>query len=136
VQQQAGAEFAAWDVKVQLGGEVSSIGMDIAGAYPETAGLSFYRRAVRLIKGEGVEIIDSYSGDLQAELSLMTSEQPAVFDGRIGVGDRGQIILSGGGQLRVEEIAISDPRLRQAWPERIFRILAPIEGRELRLWIG
>jgi hypothetical protein len=136
VQQQAGAEFATQDVKVELGDEVSSIGMDIAGAYPETAGLSSYRRAVRLIKGEGVEIVDSYSGDRQAELSLITSEQPTVFDGPIGVGDLGQIILSGGGQLRVEEIAISDPRLRQAWPERIFRILTPIEGRELRLWIG
>jgi hypothetical protein len=136
VHQQAGAEYTARDVKVELGGEAPSISMDIAGAYPKAAVLSFYRRAVRLIKGEGVEIADSYSGERQTELSLMLSERPKFSSGRIEVGDLGRIALSGAGPLRVEEIPISDPRLRQAWPERIFRVLIPIEGRELRLGIA
>lgn len=135
VQQQVGADFSARDIKVELGDDVSTISMDIAGAYPEGARLSSYRRAVRLIKSEGIEIADSYIGDRQAELSLMTCEQPKLLDGRIELGNLGQITLSGAGQLRVEEIAISDPRLRQAWPRRIFRVLVPIDGRSLRLGI-
>jgi hypothetical protein len=133
IQQQAGAEFAARDVKVALGEIESTINMDIAGAYPDEALVSHYRRTVRLTKGEAVEIVDSYEGTRQAELSLMLCEQPVLSDGRIGVGGRGEIVLAGAGRPRVEEIEIADPRLRLAWPERIYRVLVPIERRELRL---
>jgi hypothetical protein len=136
VQQEAGAEFAARDVEVALGETESTISMDIAGAYPEEARLAHYRRTVRLTKGEAVEIVDSYLGERRAELSLMLCNKPELSDGRIGIGGRGEIMLSGAGQLRVENIEITDPRLRLAWPERIYRVLVPFDGRELRLRIG
>jgi len=134
-QQQAGAAFAARDVVAELGDVQSSISMDVAGAYPPAAQLARYNRTVRLIKGTGVEICDSFAGDRSAELSLMLCERPEISDGRIGVGNLAQIVLTGAGQLRVEEIEITDQRLRWAWPERIYRVLVPIEGRELRLII-
>jgi hypothetical protein len=136
VQQEAGAEFAARDVEVALGETESMISMDIAGAYPEKARLSYYRRTVRLVKGGAVEIVDSYAGERRAELSLMLCDKPEISGGRIDVGDRGEIVLSGAGQPRVEAIEITEPRLRLAWPQQIYRVLAPIEGRELRLRIG
>jgi Heparinase II/III-like protein len=136
VQQCAGEGFAARDVDVDLGEEVSSIGMDIAGAYPDEARLARYRRVVRLIKGEGVEIADHFVGERQAELSLMLCEKPTLSAERIGVGDLGAIVLSGARPARVEEITIPDPRLRQAWPERIFRVLVPLAGRDLCLRIS
>jgi hypothetical protein len=135
VQQTAGAAFAARDVEVNLGATLSTIGMDIAGAYPRDALLSHYRRTVRLAKGEAIEIVDSYAGQRRAELSLMLCDKPKLSDGRIGIGGRGEIALAGAGRPHVEEIEITDPRLRLAWPERIYRVRVPIEGRELRLRI-
>ena len=136
VQQCAGEAFAARGVEVDIGDVASSIVMDIAGAYPREAGVAHYRRSVRLIKGEAIEIVDTHAGTRQPELSLMVCEQPALLPGRITVGDLGEIALSGAGTPRVEEIAITDAWLRQAWPERIFRILVPFAGRDLRLRIG
>ncbi|WP_425484101.1 heparinase II/III domain-containing protein [Allomesorhizobium camelthorni] len=136
VGQQVGEAFAARDVEVALGDAVSSISMDIAGAYPEGALLSHYRRTLRLTKGGAVEIVDRYAGARQAELSLMLCEKPVLSDGRIDVGDRGEILLAGAGLPRVEEIEIADPGLRLAWPERIYRVLVPIARRELRLRIA
>lgn len=135
IQQCAGAEFAATNVDVDLSEAVAAIGMDIAGAYPPEARVVHYRRSVRLIKGEGVEIADHHDGERAAALSLMLSEEPTLSAGRIIVGDLGAIALSGAGELRIERIAISDARLRQAWPERIFRVLVPLAGRDLLLRI-
>ena len=133
VQQSAGEAFAAKSVSVDLGEKVASIGMDIAGAYPQDARVAHYRRSVRLIKGEAVEIADHHEGERQAELSLMLSEEPTLSAERIVVGDLGEIALSGAGEPRLERIAITDARLRRAWPERIFRVLVPLAGRDLRL---
>ena len=136
VQQDTGEAFAAKDVDVAFGKKGSSISMDIAGAYPEWARVARYRRSVRLVKGEAIEIADHHDGERAAELSLMLSEEPRLLPGRIVVGDLGEIALSGAGQPRVEQIAIADARLRLAWPERIFRILVPLAGHDLRLRIS
>ena len=109
--------------------------MDIAGAYPEAAGVRQYRRLVQLDKGQGVTIADSHDGALPAELSLMVSQAPEISEGRIGLGDLASIDISGAGTLRAEAISITDPRLREAWPDTIHRILVPIAGRELHLTI-
>ena len=136
VGQSAGAAFAARDVAVDFGDEVAAISMDIAGAYPDEAEMAHYRRLMRLVKGEAIEIADHHDGERAAELSLMLSEEPRLLLGRIVVGDLGEIALSGAGQPRVEQIAIADARLRLAWPERIFRVLVPMAGRDLRLRIS
>ncbi len=135
IQQSAGEAFAATDIAVDIAPDIASITMDIAAAYPPTARLVGYRRTVRLIKGEAVEIVDHYDGERAAELSLMVAEEPRISGSRIRLGDLGEIALIGAGTPRVEAIAITDARLRQAWPERIFRVLVPIAGRDLRLRI-
>ncbi len=65
----------------------------------------------------------------------MVSEKPNVAAGRIVVADLGEVARSEARRPHVEQIEITDVRLRQAWPERIFRILVPIAGRDLRLRI-
>jgi len=136
IQQCAGESYAAREVDVVLGEPVSSISMDIAGAYPEDARVARYHRSVRLIKGEAVEISDHHDGERPAELSLMLAEEPTLSAKRIVAGDLGEIAISGAGQPRVERIAITDARLRLAWPESIFRVLVPLAGRDLRLRIS
>lgn len=136
VSQVAGAQFAARNIVVSLGDDASEISMDIAGAYPAEAGVASYRRRARLIKGDRVEIIDSYQGRRPAELSLMFAEKPSVTGGLITIASGERIEVSGAGTARVEEIAISDAWLRRSWPERIYRVLLPLAGSELCLVIA
>jgi hypothetical protein len=136
IQQGAGETCAARGVAVDLGESVASITMDIAGAYPAAARVARYLRTVRILKHEAVEIVDHYEGESPAELSLMLVATPIISDGRIVVGDLGEIALSGAGRPRVETIAITDARLRQAWPERVFRVVVPLASPDLRLRIS
>lgn len=134
--QSAGAEFAARDVAVDLAAEAPWIDMDIAGAYPPAAGVRRYRRTVRLLKSAHVEIADSHDGTGAAVLSLMVAEAPVVSDGHIRLGDLAEIAVTGAGDIGVETIGIKDPRLRQAWPDTLYRILVPMAGSELNLTIS
>ena len=133
--QMAGAAFAASDVAVMLGETASEIAMDIAGAYPDASGVRHYRRTVRLDKGAGVEIADSYEGDRPATLSLMFAERPAIEGERIAVGNLAEIAITGAGSIAAETIEITDPRLREAWPAQLYRVRIALSGPELRLWI-
>ncbi|MEF2071101.1 heparinase II/III domain-containing protein [Consotaella aegiceratis] len=134
VMQEAGAAFAARDVEVSFGPGDSRIAMEIAGAYPPEADVACYRREVRLVKGEAVVVEDRYEGERPAELSLMFVEHPEISDGLIRVGDLGTIHLDGAGTMRLEEIPITDVRLRWAWPDRLYRVLVPM-GSHLMLTV-
>lgn len=135
VEQKAGSQFAARDVAVSIDGDSPQISMDIAGAYPAEAGLGFYRRTVSLEKGAGIRISDQFEGTKAATLSLMLAEEPKLSDGRIDIGSLGTITLTGAGAMSVETITISNPRLRKAWPDRIFRVSVPLAAKRLDLWI-
>ncbi len=59
--QQAGREFEAKSVKSLINEKESSLSMDIAGAYPEAAGIQRWNRVVKLNRAkESVEINDDY----------------------------------------------------------------------------
>ena len=58
---------------------VSSLAMDIAGAYDD-ARIRSYNRVVSLYKGAGVEVVDDYDGDLPFMISLMTYEKPELIE--------------------------------------------------------
>ncbi|MBN9305733.1 MAG: heparinase [Devosia sp. 67-54] len=135
VMQHDGAAFAARDVEVTLAAERAAIEMDIAGAYPPEAALRAYRRRVVLERGAGVEIEDFADGDLAAELSLMFARRPELAAGEIVLPGLATIAVTGAGAMRLEEVPIADARLRQAWPDRLYRVLLPFAGGRLRLLI-
>ena len=136
IMQQAGKEFAASDVDVRLEQHRAEMTMEIAEAYPPEAELRSYRRRVTLLKGQGVEIEDLHDGDRTAELSLMFAAKPTIDDGAILLPGLARIVLEGAGQMRLDEIPISDARLRKAWPDRLYRVRIPLAGNRLRLWIS
>jgi len=68
-------------------------------------------------------------------LSLMVAEEAKLSDGRIDIGTLGTITLTGAGAMSLETITISDPRLRKAWPDRLFRVSVPLAAKRLDLWI-
>lgn len=135
VMQQDGEGFRAGAMDVHFGADAAEVTLDIAGAYPAEAELHRYRRHVRLLRGRHVEIRDDYEGGRPATLSLMTLIEPEVEAGVIRLGERAEIRVDGAGAIVVESLDIADPRLRQSWPERIYRLLLPFSGSALTLTI-
>lgn len=136
VMQSAGEAFFARDVSTGFAPLESWIAMDIAPAYPPEARLRRYRRHVRLLKGVGVEIVDDWDGDLPAELTLMLRDRPEIDGGVIRLPGVATLAYDGGGSARLEVVPITDPRLRAAWPETLYRVLVPLVAPRFTLTIS
>lgn len=134
VMQMNGPEYAASDVEYELSDSHGWISMELAGAYPGNTGS--YKRHASLEKGKGITIQDTYDGPCQSVvLSLMTYEKP-VFEGQIlTVGSLGTCQITGAGQVEIEEIPVTDPRLALTWKHSIYRTRVTMEGMEIRLEI-
>ncbi|MDD3429542.1 MAG: heparinase II/III family protein [Oscillospiraceae bacterium] len=126
IMQQDGKAFGACHVAATLDNNESSLTMDIAGAYPLSAKVGRYVRTVTLQKGKGVTIADTtdYSGTVA--LSLMTVEKPFVTQNKIHIGSLG-IIDCSAPAITVEEVPVTDPRLRLAWPNMLYRTTVRFE---------
>ena len=127
LQQLPGAEHCAADV--QIAPELDGISMDLAPAYPAIPGLSCYRRSVRLT-AQGLTVTDETDYPGLVALSLMSEQPPALTDDRtVALGDLGRLTLDAPARIQVEEIRLTDPRLRIAWPETIYRTRIFFTGR-------
>ena len=116
VGQNAGAEYRADDVIVRN----DCISMELAGAYPAGTVLS-YRRAVRF-SGHSISVSDTVKEGNAPVLSLITMDRPSP-DGSVLSFDGWRITFAGSDGMSVEEIPVSDPRLRIAWPDMLYRTL-------------
>jgi len=65
----------------------------------------------------------------------MTVEKPRIAGDKLVLSDLGSIDIEGAEIPTIEPIKIDDPRLRQSWPDAIYRILIPFKGKRLRLVI-
>lgn len=117
-QQQPGAEFSARDVTVS--DALDAITMDIAPAYGAVPGLGFYRRRVQL--GEtGLTLQDETDFSRTVALTLMSVEKPTVEGGTVQFGTLAAAHIKGFTRIATEAVPITDPRLRQAWPDTLYR---------------
>jgi hypothetical protein len=146
VMQAPGRRFAARDVSYDKGEDHAELRLDIAGAYPEEAGLKSWRRAVRLNRGRNVTVTDEYELAARADeiaLSLITPDRVKIEgSGRLLLTEQAESgelrpavrVVYDGGKLRprVETIEVEDGRLRRVWPERIRRIVLTAETPPLR----
>ncbi len=133
VMQGAGKKFAAVGTRTLFGPDTARFETDIAGAYPAEAGVGRYSRIVTLARDGGVSIQDRCEVERPAILNLMVCEKPGLSDGTIRLGDVAVLTIEGAGQIEVEEIEITDPRLLASWPERLYRLRLPLAGPELRI---
>ena len=118
VQQLPGAEYAARKVQTTE----NSITGDLSGAYPPIEGLSFYHRTVS-VRERGVCLQDETDYPGTVTLTLLTEQKPAPAPDGLAVGTLGGIRF--GTQATAAEITsvpITDPRLRTAWPEVIYKV--------------
>ena len=136
VMQKEGRNFQARDVSHKFTESSAQMTMDIAGAYPETAGLNYWKRTVRLNRGKNVEITDSYSlknKSNELTLSIMTPCNVTILEkGKIELQDTQSSSEPVSVQLsydarkltpKVEKIAINDNRLKSLWGSQINRII-------------
>lgn len=141
IMQKDGKEFCASNVEIFP----NKISLDISKAYPENANLKSYKRTVQA-KNNCVELFDEYftknSCDAEILLSLMICEKPKINSDFIEVRTLGKIYFNADGEtensrlteklagktekiksIKIEEIKITDEKLRLAWPEFVYRIL-------------
>ena len=118
VQQLPGAEYAARDITVTDAG----ITAELAGAYPPIAGLSTYRRALQLTEN-GITLQDRTDYPGPVELTLLTEHRPVSAPDGLIVGTLGGIRFDPqAASAAVTPVPVTDPRLRTAWPDTIYKI--------------
>lgn len=133
--QSPGAQYKAHDVTWEFLPDRSQISMDLAAAYDDDRIQSYCRTAV-LHKGSHIAITDwARTEGLETVLSLMTCEKPFWKENTLEIGTLGTCHIEGAAAVTVEEIPITDKRLKQAWPHSIYRCLVALEQDFLRLTI-
>ena len=133
--QQAGRRFKASDVQYESTDAFAELRQDISGAYPESAGIESWNRAIRLNRQDGVTLSDDYTlssgGDVS--FSFMTPYQPTISDAGITVSGtphetEKQIdftIVYNTSQVTptIEAISVEDRQLKRNWGDTMYRIL-------------
>ena len=138
VEQAAGRRYEALDCRASSGGK-AEFSLNIAKAYPAEAGISEWRRTISLDRGQRkAAVVDEarFTGSSsRVEFTLMTPcavavKQPGLLalDGGAGLGGRALIRHDPGLAVKVEEIRITDARLKPIWGERLYRILLSAAG--------
>ena len=101
----------------------NSITAELAGAYPPIPGLTTYRRCVSASE-QSITLRDETDYPGTVDLTLLTEQQPAATADGFAVGTLGGIRFDPEKvtAAKVTPVPITDPRLRTAWPETIYRI--------------
>ena len=123
--QKAGKVFCASNIEVCMKGN-PSIRMELKNAYPSEANVKSYIREVSHRKNEGIVLTDTVQTASLPTLTLMSAEAPRARGNTISLGNLGTIKITPFPKpqdISIEEIPITDERLRISWPGRIFRIL-------------
>jgi hypothetical protein len=127
--QMPGGEYRAKDVSLSgvngeaIGSSCPSSGirfsLDIAGAYPASAGVIRYRRGFVFVPGSHLEITDSYSLRECVSplvLNLLCYERPQINGGRAELS--GKAIMDfdcRAFEAEINEIKLTDPKIRNDW---------------------
>jgi hypothetical protein len=136
--QAAGRAHRATDVSAALSAAAAELALDLAAAYPATAGVRSWRRTLRLDRTAAlISIHDRWELNQASERSvcyLITQEQPQVAGATITL-PSGLVIdidatVDGtrAGGISVERRDLDDPQLRAIWGERLYRITLALPG--------
>ena len=140
VMQAAGRQYEARDVAFHADDASAEFGADLAAAYPTEAGVEKWRRSVRLDRAaNAVLVTDRFAlrGAGKIEMNLMTpctvradGERAVILSGGMLGSARVRIAVEAAmvPVFRMEEIAISDSRLRGSWGNRLCRTVVGWAG--------
>lgn len=129
VMQQAGAQFHADGVQTAFLAGSSQISLHLENAWPVTAKLTSYTRHAVLQKGRGVVVTDICTGTFkQAVMNLQFCACLQIQGNIITLPGIGTVLAqTPKSPIIIEEIEITDTRLRQAWPAKVYRVRIPFE---------
>jgi Heparinase II/III-like protein len=136
--QAAGREHRAAGVSATLDEGAAELALDLAAAYPATAGIRSWRRTLRLDRTEPlISVRDSWELSQVSPRTvcyLITPEEPLVAGGTITL-PSGLVIdidatVDGGSAARisVERRDLDDPQLRAVWGGQLYRIVLALPG--------
>ena len=115
--QHDGAEYAAKNVEILPGG----LCMDLAAAYGNVPGLGYYKRTATLSK-EGFTLQDETDFAGEVRLTLMSEQPPKAAENTLQFGNIATAQMQGDILgITVEEVPITDARLRTAWQDTLYR---------------
>ncbi|MBL7736857.1 MAG: heparinase II/III family protein [Chitinophagaceae bacterium] len=128
-EQSPGKEYAAKDVLFKAGNKEAVFSLDIAGAYPQEAGVQKWDRKLILKRSGAFQLVDDYAlKAVTGELffTLITPCLPVVKDGKLVLqGDGFEAIIpydKNKMELATEEKKIEDERLKHSWKDKLYRI--------------
>jgi hypothetical protein len=133
VQQKNGRQYKADEVSYHQDHGVASLSMNIAGAYPDSAGIKSWIRSMNLIRGShpSIEIKDSFqllSATEGIVLILMTPHLPQVKEaGSIVLQDNNlnKVIIQYKAEMfgvSTDIISLDDEVMREVWGNQLYRI--------------
>jgi hypothetical protein len=144
VQQAPGGNFRARDPRHECTDDHACLSLDIAGAYPEEAGVQTWQRTLCLQRSSSaaVEITDDFrlTKPVEVTLSLLTPCEP-------DVSQPGMIVLPDGRTVTlqypvealtptVERLELQDPRMVPVWGDHLYRlVLASREAIAQGKWV-
>jgi hypothetical protein len=137
VMQSPGEEYAARNVSCRTEGELTTLSLDIAGAYPPEANLVSWQRTVTLQRGKSVDVTETYElakPVKEITLSFLTPCAVALGSCEIWLGETGlpdgrltgkARIAYNGDKLTAtaELVPITDERLTPVWGNQLIRVL-------------
>jgi len=131
--QGAGRQYAARDVRYRADDTSALLEADLAPAYPRDAGIITWNRAVRLERGQEVEVSDTFQLKDPAKsivLHILTPREVSKDEGaRLSLQDAEtgtRVLLRYEPEsldAEVETIELKDPKLLDLWGPRLHRIL-------------
>ena len=148
VQQQEGLRFAASDVSWQTSSKDHKLTMDIEKAYPETTGLTKWRRTITLNRSGAIQVVDDYTATTPLQLLTQTFMTVAGTDLSIP----GKILFTTAGGTKVqltydaafwevkkEKMELTTPEdqgLKDSWEHKdIYRIVLTAKGKAAKATI-
>ncbi len=138
VDQKDGRRFKAKDLAYKNSGKQVTFSLDIAGAYPEKAGVESWKRTFTFRKNKQITITENYNlKELKAptEIMLMTCCEPKITDKGITLkmSDGLRLLLFDKSFTPViEHIDITDARLLTSWKPDMWRIRLKINSTALQ----
>jgi len=100
-----------------------SIEMELSTAWKKETPIDSYKRMVTMKKNKSITIHDQCRGSYkEAYLNLLFAYEPRLEEDNIILEGFAKLKLGGAKKVEIEEVRITDSRLKKAWQESIFRV--------------
>ena len=131
VMQHEGRQYRARVLGYDKSGSASSLRVDLAPAYPKNAGVQSWKRTVTLDRAAHHVRVDEEFSLAKAEpvmLTFMCAREAVIEKEGVRVGDVLLAFDASAVQPAVERIALTDPSLKHAWGDAVWRVLLKSKG--------